>query len=265
MKIGIIGAGNMAEALINGLKSSGVKDVFISDINKSRLLLLKKKYNALCVSSNIELVKKTNVIILAVKPHNVGTVLGQVRDFLTTRHLIISIAAGIKIGYIEKMISGRPAVIRVMPNTPALISKGISAVCVGRFALSRHKKIAIEIFSCVGNVIEVKEAMMDLVTAVSGSGPAYFFFLTETLMNVAVKAGLNKELARQLAAQTALGAAALMVCTKQQPYLLRQKVTSKAGTTQAAFDVFEKYGLEKILKKGINAAIKRSRGLSCSY
>jgi len=267
--IGIIGAGNMGEAILKGLLSGAgaysPKDIIISDVSKERLRLLGKKYNVRTASYNEEAVESSDIVILAVKPQNMGPVILAIRKFISQDKFVISIAAGIKTGFIEKRLLGRAAVIRVMPNMPALVQKGISAFCAGKHVKYAHKKTAKQILSKIGKVVEVEEDQMDAVTAVSGSGPAYFFFLTEKLIEAGVKNGLSEANAANLAIETAVGAAQIMSQVKEAPGILRSKVTSKGGTTEAAFKIFKKEKLGKTLEKGVQAAIKRSKELSCLY
>lgn len=267
-KIGIIGAGNMGEAIIKGLISGpcffNCNHVIVSDASSDRLKYIKKNYKIKTVSYNEELIVLADIIIFAVKPQHIDTVLLEIGKFIGQQKLVISIAAGIKIKCIEDRLPGKAPVIRVMPNMPALVQKGFSAFCCGKFVKDAHKKTAFNILSNIGEVVEVKESLMDAVTAISGSGPAYFFFLMEQLVEAGIKEGLNRNIAEKLVVQTALGAAELVCQTGHTPQQLRAKVTSKGGTTEAAFDIFQSEGLGKILGKGIKAAIKRSRELSCS-
>jgi len=269
MKIGIIGAGNMGEAILKGLLSGAKaykpKDITVSDISSKRLRFLKERYGINITLYNEEAVESAGVIILAVKPKDINQAIIEIRKYIGRNKLIISIAAGIKISFIEKRLLDNVPVIRVMPNMPALVQKGISAFCAGKHAKSGHKKIAMEILSKIGDVVEVKEKAMDVVCAISGSGPAYFFFLIEELIAIGIKNGLSEEIARSLAIKTALGSSMLVSETKEEPADLRRRVTSKGGTTEAAFKVFKKEGLGKILEKGVTKAIKRSKELSCLY
>ena len=262
--IGIIGAGNMGGALIKGLGFDPKNKIIASDVSKDRLEFLKKNYRIQIANSNIALAEISDIIILAVKPKQIDDVLSQIKPVVGSGKLIISVAAGITTKRIEQKIKKEVAVIRAMPNMPALIGKGVSAISGGRFAEQKHIKIALDILSSVGRAIQVDEDKMDIITAVSGSGPAYFFFLIEILIDIAVKHGLDKKTAEEFAVGTAFGAASLAYKTKETPALLRKKVTSKGGTTEAAFRVFENEGLAKIFKKAIKAAIKRSEELSCS-
>ena len=262
--IGIIGAGNMGGALIKGLGFDPKNKIIASDVSKDRLEFLKKNYRIQIANSNIALAEISDIIILAVKPKQIDDVLSQIKPVVGSVKLIISVAAGITTKRIEQKIKKEVAVIRAMPNMPALIGKGVSAISGGRFAEQKHIKIALDILSSVGRAIQVDEDKMDIITAVSGSGPAYFFFLIEILIDITVKHSLDKKTAEEFAVGTAFGAASLAYKTKETPALLRKKVTSKGGTTEAAFRVFENEGLAKIFKKAIKAAIKRSEELSCS-
>lgn len=260
--IGIIGAGNMGEALIKGILSAGGADIIVSDASEQRRQFLKKNYKVAVLASNEELVRQSDIVILAVKPETIDAVLSEIRAALNEKKQVISIAAGITTGHIEKRLNKKTSVIRAMPNMPALIGKGISAICSGKFTKPADKQDAIKILSSVGKVVEVEESLMNVVTAISGSGPAYFFFLIEELINAAIGQGLSEETAQELAVQTAFGAASLILETKEDPRLLRQKVTSKGGTTEAAFAVFQRAGLDDILHKAVEAAVKRSKELS---
>lgn len=175
--IGIIGAGNMGGALIKGLGFDPKNKIIASDVSKDRLEFLKKNYRIQIANSNIALAEISDIIILAVKPKQIDDVLSQIKPVVGSGKLIISVAAGITTKRIEQKIKKEVAVIRAMPNMPALIGKGVSAISGGRFAEQKHIKIALDILSSVGRAIQVDEDKMDIITAVSGSGPAYFFFL----------------------------------------------------------------------------------------
>ncbi|MCK4249715.1 MAG: pyrroline-5-carboxylate reductase, partial [Candidatus Omnitrophica bacterium] len=180
---------------------------------------------------------------------------------LTRKQLLISIVAGLNSGAIQKLCP-EVQVIRVMPNIPALIGQGMSAFCRGKRVATAYSGTAKKILGAVGKVVEVKEDLMDAITALSGSGPAYFFYLIEALTEAGEKIGIKKKMARELAVQTALGSAGLLAQTGLDPAQLRRKVTSKGGTTQAALNVFEKGELKQLVKKAVVAARNRSRELS---
>jgi len=253
--IGIIGVGNMGKAIASRLN----KRMLISDANVRKLRSAKKK-NTLIAKNNIGLAKQANIIILAVKPQNIARVLKEIAPFSKGK-LIISIAAGIKTKIIERRL-GKARVIRVMPNMPAIIGRGISALAKGRSASKKDLAAARTIFLSLGEVVEVRESLIDAVTAVSGSGPAYYFLLAEAMQKGAAALGLNKRLASQLAKATFIGAAEVAKNTDISATDFIKKVASKGGTTEAALKTFKKTGFERIVKQALEAARNRSRHLS---
>lgn len=276
-KIGFIGAGNMAEAIIKGIIDAKVyksKDVIISDVRPQRIKFLCNKYKVTSAGDNNKLAKAVNILVLSVKPQNMPQVLdeikgaiGPLRDALRHKNiLIISIAAGITTKRIQKVLGNVP-VVRVMPNTPALIGQGAAAIFATKKAKKRLNEVK-RVFSAVGLAVEVNnEKLIDAVTAVSGSGPAYFFLLMEQMIKSAEKLGLKKDIAEKLVLQTAKGAGLLAVEAakeKRSPDILRKNVTSPGGTTEAALKVFSKRNFEKMVNEALSAAAKRSRELSGS-
>jgi len=237
--IGIIGAGNMGMAIASAIKGK----VFLSDKNKR-------------ISDNVTVAKRSNIIILAVKPQDMREVLREIKPYIKEK-LIISIAAGCATSSIEEVL-GKVRVIRVMPNMPAMAGKGISAVTPGRFAGPKDLKTAFGIFSKVGEVVEVKENMMDAVTAVSGSGPAYYFLFTHLLAEAGEASGLEKGLAMKLAKATFIGAAETACRKNLSMEEFVKKVASKGGTTEAALKIFKHGKLGAIIKKAVKAAAHRS-------
>lgn len=265
-KIGVIGLGSMGGAIINGLLSSGaVKRTGVIGFDKdtAKRTAAIKRYAIPVAGSIPETVAHSDIVIFAVKPQNIDEVLREV-SFYGKGRLYISIAAGIKTRRIEKALARvcKPRVIRVMPNTPALVREGISAVCKGRYATAKDLEAADEIFSSVGETINLNEKYFDLVTAVSGSGPAYFFYLKEALIEAAVRLGMDKTTAKRLVSKTGLGAARLLIESGHEPGILRQRVTSKGGTTEQAIKVFDRAGMKRIIGKAVAAAARRSRELS---
>ncbi len=268
-KIGFIGAGNMAQALIKGIIDARLykpQDIIISDIRPAQIKSICKKYKVKSAADNCILAKTVGTLILSVKPQNMQDVLNEIKKSLNKNILIVSIAAGITTKRLQKTLGNIP-VVRVMPNTPALIGAGAAAIFATKNAKSKLKNVK-RIFSAVGIVEQVdNEKLIDAVTAVSGSGPAYFFLLMEEMIKAAVKLGLKKQVAEKLVLQTAKGAGLLAVqaaLRKETPDILRKKVTSPGGTTEAALKVFSKRGFEKIVNEAITAAAKRSRQLSGS-
>lgn len=265
--IGFIGSGNMAEALIKGILTAGVyapRDVFISDIQKERLEELASKYGVVATDTNAHVAQRSDTIVLSVKPQTMATALDSIKGTGVGHKLVISIAAGVKVAKIAAAL-GDVAIIRVMPNTPALIGQGVSALYANERAKPQLGQ-ALSIFSAVGKAVVVdKEDLIDAVTAVSGSGPAYFFLLMEAMMQAGAALGLPADVARELVLQTAKGASLLAVeadKNNEGPAVLRRKVTSPGGTTEAALRVFADAGFEPLVGRALTAARDRSGELS---
>jgi pyrroline-5-carboxylate reductase len=266
-KIGFIGSGNMAEALIRGIlaaKLCAPEDVLISDVRPERLETLCSQYGVTPAADNADLASQADVLILAVKPQNFAQVLAEIGDAVRTDTLVISIAAGITAARIAEALPGRE-VIRVMPNTPALIGQGASALYSAN-AAPRLMEIAKKMFAAVGKVVVVdNEPLIDAVTAVSGSGPAYFFLLMEAMIESAKALGLADDVARTLVLQTARGAVLLAESAAEKgetPADLRCRVTSPGGTTEAALKVFRRLDFANTVQIALKAANDRSRELS---
>ncbi len=265
--IGFLGGGNMAEAFIKGITAAKVykpEDILVSDIRAERLDFLAKQYGVKVVEANSELAAKVDILVLSVKPQSMTEALESIAIVLKKDLLVISIAAGIKVANIADAL-GDVAIIRVMPNTPALIGEGASAL----FANDKAKPMldkAKSIFSAVGEAVVVdNEDLIDTVTAVSGSGPAYYFLLTEEMIKAACELGLPREVAKNLVLQTAKGAALLAVEAErggESLAELRQKVTSPGGTTEAATKVFAANNFSQLVTDALTAARDRSRELS---
>jgi len=265
--IGFIGAGNMAEALIKGVINANVckpKYIFINDIRSDRLEFLTRQYRVQAVANSAALAGQVDILVLSVKPQNMANVLMTIESTVKYSTLVISIAAGVRIAEITAALGDKP-IIRVMPNTPALIGEGASAL----FANSRARPMmdrAIKIFSAVGKIVIVdNEDLIDAVTAVSGSGPAYFFLLMEEMIKVGHDLGLPPEIAKILVLQTAKGASLLAAERDkygESPGELRRKVTSPGGTTEAALKVFTFREFGHIVEQALRAARDRSRELS---
>jgi len=262
-KLAFIGCGNMGEALLKGILSNKLfnkKAIFVSDKHSQRLKAIKDTYSVNIAFSNIDAIIKSDIVILAVKPQDMSSVLGEVVEVIGSK-LIITIAAGIATKLIQAKTDAK-RIIRAMPNMPALVGFGITAISPAKGTKKPDIKIADKIFSCVGETVDVSEQQIDAVTAISGSGPAYFFLFMEKLIDQAISLGLNRQVAQRLVLQTALGATVLQNCTNKHPAKLRKQVTSKGGTTEAALKVFRQKGLEKIVKSAVSAAFKRSKQLS---
>lgn len=264
-KIGIIGGGNMGEALFCHLSTVAEKStsLMISEMDVSRRDYLRTKHKIIVEIDNNVIVKYSDVIIVAVKPQDLDAVLKtEICCGVTKEKLIISIAAGVTTKRIEKIVGKDIPVIRAMPNMAARIGEAITSLSPGTAVKEAHMDIARNIFSTIGEVIEVDEKLVDGVTAVSGSGPAYFFYLIEALIEAAKALGFGEETAKKLVLKTASGSVGLLKALKEEPAVLREKVTSKGGTTEAAFKVFESKKFKKIVKDAVKAARKRSKELS---
>ena len=267
-RIGIIGAGAMGSAMCRGLIHASAADpkrIVVSDIHSDHVQNLHNALGIKVADNNAQIAKYTDIILLAVKPYTVANVLDEIADALKRDGkplpLLICIAAGVHIAKIEAHLKDNIPVIRAMPNTPAQVGSGACAYCVGTHADDTHKMQAAEIFRSVGNAVEVPESMMDAVTALSGSGPAYVYLMIEALVDGGVKVGLPRDVAYQLAAQTVLGAAKMVIETGLHPAQLRDMVTTPAGTTIEAIASLEHSGVRAALIDAVERATQRSREL----
>ena len=259
--IGFIGAGRMAEAIARGIietEPASASLLLASDPIEARRALF-ASLGARVTEDNLALISECRIVIVAVKPQNLAPVLAQVGPALTSDHLLITICAGCPTSLLEAAAAAH--VVRVMPNLPICVRMGATALCAGKHATALDMELATEIFRAAGTVITVEESLMDAVTALSGSGPAYFYFLTEVMIEAGIREGLSPEVARELAIQTARGAGEMMVLEDAPPEELRRRVTSKGGTTEAAFRSMEAARVREALLQAIRAAAERSREL----
>jgi pyrroline-5-carboxylate reductase len=264
-KIAIIGGGKMGSIIARGLiaqKITPAKNIIITDIDAARLDFLRSSLKVTVSPHNEKAVKGADIIIIAVKPQNMAATLKEICPAVNKSKVVISIAAGITTSFIEKSLTKGVRVVRVMPNTPALVGEGAAAVAAGRYAKTNDVELTRAIFDAVGISVEVKEKLMDAVTGLSGSGPAYFFLIIEALIEAGFKNGLSRDLSKQLAAQTMLGAARLCMESDKEPAQLREMVTSPNGTTFAGLKVMEEKNLRKIIIDAVEAATMRSKELA---
>jgi len=264
-KIGIIGCGNMGEAIAKGIIFAGLvnaADLYLFDIDRDKMRRIRDYLDVNVANSAEELCNQCNVILLAVKPQDIEEILKEIWHVIDLSKLLISIAAGVTISKMKKHLKEEVRIIRVMPNMAAFVHASISAMCSDSYATADDKKLTKDVFISIGEVVEVEERLMDAITAISGSGPAYFFYLTEMLEKCAIEMGIDRERARLLAVKTAVGSALLLTDSEDSAETLRRRVTSKGGTTEAAFRYFSEKKLEDILKEGIEAARKRAKELS---
>ncbi len=263
--VGIIGAGNMGEIMIRGLIQSGkVKntDIIASDVSQDRLEYISKTYNVRITSSNVELVEKASIIIIAVKPQNIDILLEELSTSSHEEHLFISIAAGIPTERLASKMHHQSGIIRVMPNAPASVLAGIAAICPGRNVSASDLQRAISIFECVGRTVVLKnEALMDVVTGLSGSGPAFIFLVIESLSDAGVQLGISRRESSLLAAQTVYGAAKMFLETGRHPSELKDIVATPGGTTFAGLKMLEKGNFRSTIMDAVEAATARSREL----
>jgi pyrroline-5-carboxylate reductase len=264
-KIGFIGGGNMAASLLNGLVASGhePKRLWVSDINPETLSNLSASLDINVTQSNHEVIRSVDVVVLAVKPQILAQVAKEIAPLLQQHQLLVSIAAGINQASLSKWLGVDVAIVRCMPNTPALVLTGATALHANDKVNPDQRDLAETILRAVGIALWVDdESELDAVTAVSGSGPAYFFLLMEAMEKVAVELGLNEATARLLIQQTALGAAKIALESSETPGELRKRVTSPGGTTQQAIETFEAGGFSQLVSKALRAAKDRSVEMS---
>lgn len=263
-RIGFIGAGNMATAMIKGLLQSGrieADRILASDTLPVARDRLQRTYGIRTETSNEEVARACPCLVLAVKPQNMQTVLAEIREAVTPGHLLISIAAGIPIARIREGLPVPVPVIRVMPNTPALILKGISVLAPGPGVSDAQVKTATDLFRAVGETLLLEEPLLDAVTALSGSGPGFVFRFMECMAEAGVAAGLDHRIAETLVLHVFRGAAELALQSERSLCELREMVTSKGGTTAAGLEVFGAGGLDTLIREAILAATRRSREL----
>lgn len=266
--IGFLGAGNMAEALIKGTLKAGLlqpKDILASDAKRERLKELKEKYKISTYPRNTEVALKADIIVLAVKPQVVREVLDEVAPMVDESKLVISVAAGVPLSVLSSLLgqgkNKRPRIVRAMPNTPALVQQGATALAAGDNASEGDLKTALNIFNSVGKTVVVAEALMDAVTGLSGSGPAYICAMVEALSDAGVKMGLSREVSYKLSLQTLLGAARLLEETGKQPSELKEMVTSPGGTTIFGLHALEKGKFKDTIMNAVESATARAREL----
>ena len=264
MKIGFIGAGKMAEAIIVSLIRSKIMvphQIFASDINDERRKLLKKQYGINTYSNNSAIPGIGEILFLCVKPQQLMEILDEISPKITGKHLIVSIVAGKKISLIQSRLR-EARVIRVMPNIACLVGEGMSAFCAGRTATESDTRTVARLLSCFGKVLELPENCFDAVTAISGSGPAFFAYFLKAITEAGIKEGLNKKDALLLAEQTMLGTSKLLIQNNIEPEKLIESVSSAKGTTEAGLEVLDSSQLSTIVHDMIRAAAKRSKELS---
>ncbi|MCA9421920.1 MAG: pyrroline-5-carboxylate reductase [Nitrospira sp.] len=263
-KFVFLGAGNMAEALVTGILKSNLAapaNVSVTDISPIRLDHFQKTFQVQAGSTNAEEAKRADIIVLCVKPQVMDTVLSEIKEHLSRKQLLISVAAGYPLARIQQQVGKNVSLIRAMPNTPAVIQEGVTALAGGSGLSRPHLQLAQTIFESVGKVVLVEESLMDAVTGLSGSGPAYIYLVIEALTDGGVRVGLPRAVASVLAAQTVYGAARMVLESGEHPALLKDRVTSPGGTTIAGLQQLEIGQVRATFMKAVEAATARSHEL----
>ncbi|ARF79799.1 pyrroline-5-carboxylate reductase [Kitasatospora aureofaciens] len=262
-KIAFLGTGKIGEALLSGLLRAGKapSDVLVTARRPERAAELTDRYGVVAVS-NAEAAKLADTLILAVKPQDMGTLLEELAPHISPDRLVISAAAGVPTAWFEERLAAGTPVVRVMPNTPVLVDEGMSVISGGSHAREEHLARAEEIFSSVGKALRLPESQQDAATALSGSGPAYFYFLVEAMTDAGILLGLPRQVAHDLIVQSAIGASVMLRDSGEHPVKLREAVTSPAGTTIAAIRELENHGVRAALLGALEAARDRSRELA---
>ena len=263
--IGFIGAGNMAYALIKGLLSNGfdAKNINVSDSNDELLIKRQSELNITTYSDNVSLLDNSDIVIFAVKPQVLSMVCLELKNNVKPNHLFVSIVAGIRGNDINRWLGGNFALVRTMPNTPALFQSGVTGLFANELVSNQQKELVTSILSSVGECFWVdEEKLIDAITAISGSGPAYFFLLMQSITQAATALGLDEKTANSLSIQTSLGASLMATKSGKDSKTLRKEVTSPNGTTQAAIESFQDQNFEGIVAAATRAAYDRARQLS---
>jgi len=263
VKIGFIGAGAMAEALVGGIIENNLavpSDVFLSDHKEQRCQYLVDKYQVKAFVGAASFLADVDVLFLTIKPQVAKTAIEEIYEQVPEKTIVVSVVAGLATEVLEQYFLKQP-VIRVMPNTPVSVGEGMSALALGKNATAADSKVIENLFGAVGKALVVKESAMDAVTGLSGSGPGYAFVMIDALADAGVQAGLPRQDAITLAAQTLLGAAKMVLTTKEHPAVLRDKVTSPAGTTIAGIRVLEQRAVRAALIDAVQAAVDKSKAM----
>jgi pyrroline-5-carboxylate reductase len=262
MRIAILGTGKIGESLLAGLRSSDWADIIASSRREERAAELHERHGVETTTSNLEAIRGADVVVLAVKPQDIEVLLGEVGRLLTAEQTVLSIAAAIPTARIERHLSDDVPVVRAMPNAPATVHEGVAGMCAGKHAGPEHLERAGTVLRAVGAVVVVPEAQMDAITAVSGSGPAYYALLAEAMIDAGLLLGLSREISTKLVVQTMLGTAKLLRDEHIHPVELREMVTSPGGTTTRAIRELEQAGVRAAFMNAISAANERSKELA---
>jgi pyrroline-5-carboxylate reductase len=261
-RLAILGTGKIGESLLAGLLSSGWNDVVVTGRREERVAELRERYGVDATQSNTEAVAGAAIVVIAVKPQDFSALLGEIGPAVSTEQTVLSVAAAIPTAQIEERLADGVPVVRAMPNAPSTVHEGMAGLAAGAHAGDEHLQLAEDVLSHLGRVVRLPESAMDAVTAVSGSGPAYFALLAEAMIEAGILLGLSREVSTQLVVQTMLGTAKLLRDEKMHPVDLREAVTSPGGTTIRAIRVLEQEGVRAAFLNAIQAAMERSQELA---
>lgn len=265
-RVAILGTGKMGEALLSGMVRAGrpASGLVVTTHDDGRADVLRERYGVE-VTSNTEAVKSANTVVIAVKPQDMGALLDEIAAFVSVDQLLVSVAAGITTSFIERRIPVDVPVVRVMSNTPVLVDEAMSAISAGSHATESHLALTEGLLKPVGRTLRVPESQQDAVTALSGSGPAYFFYLVEAMVDAGILLGLPRAVAHDLIVQTAIGSAVMLRDSGESAQSLREAVMSPAGTTIAAIREMEDHKVRAAFLSALEAARDRSRELASGH
>jgi pyrroline-5-carboxylate reductase len=261
-RLAILGTGKIGESLLAGLRSSGWDDVVVTGRREERVAELRERYGVEATLSNTEAVSGAAIVVIAVKPQDFTALLGEIGPAVSAEQTVLSVAAAIPTAQIEQHLADGVPVVRAMPNAPSTVHEGMAGLAAGAHAGDEHLQLAEDVLTHLGRVVRLPESAMDAVTAVSGSGPAYFALLAEAMIEAGILLGLSREVSTQLVVQTMLGTAKLLRDEKMHPVDLREAVTSPGGTTIRAIRVLEQEGVRAAFLNAIQAAMERSQELA---
>jgi pyrroline-5-carboxylate reductase len=261
-RIAIIGGGRIGEALLSGLLSSGWRDIVVTSRREERVAELHERHGVEATTSNADAVRGAALVVIAVKPQDIEALLGEIGPLVSPEQTVLTVAAAIPTAYIEARIADGVPVVRAMPNSPSTVHEGMAGIAAGAHAGEQQLALAEEVLTHLGRVVRVPEDAMDAITAVSGSGPAYFALLAEAMIEAGILLGLSREISTTLVVQTMLGTAKQLRDEKMHPVELRESVTSPGGTTIAAIRELEQAGVRAAFLNAIQAAMTRARELS---
>jgi pyrroline-5-carboxylate reductase len=261
-RIAIIGGGRIGEALLSGLVSSGWSDIVVTTRSEERAAELRERHGVDATTANADAVAGAHVVVVAVKPQDIDALLAEIGPLLRAEQTVLSVAAAIPTSYIEKRIADGVPVVRAMPNAPSVVHEGMAGIAAGAHAGDEQLALAEDVLTHLGRVVRVKEDALDAITAVSGSGPAYFALLAEAMIEAGILLGLSREISTTLVVQTMLGTAKQLRDEGMHPVELRESVTSPGGTTIAAIRELEQAGVRAAFLNAIQAAMTRARELA---